>query len=92
MDSFLDYIISFEGVMTVSATDVASVAYLKFLLCNFQCAVLVANDQQCPFAAVKDQRDKCFVSEFPDRFYEDSVDEICQYVCILFPCCFNNLY
>ena len=51
---------------------------LKFWLFNFHCAVLVADSEQCPFVEANGQWNLCYSSSFPSRFYEDSIDEVCQ--------------
>ena len=55
---------------------------------SLHCTVLVGNILQCPLEAVSSTIVMCY-SSFPDEFYKDSVDEICQYVSVL---CFRSVH
>jgi len=52
------------------------------VLYDLRLTVLIANSRQCPFLPIKLQQEKCVPSTFPGDFYNDSIDEICQYVSI----------
>ena len=47
-----------------------------------RCTELFSDNQQCPFAALTQQELECYYSTFPDDYYRDSIEEICQYVFI----------
>ena len=49
-----------------------------------RCIELFSNNDQCPFASIASQEVKCYYSAFPEEFYNDSTDKICQYVFVLF--------
>jgi len=49
------------------------------------CAVLVANDDQCSIVAADRKIHSCYDSHFTGVWYDDSVDDICQYVCVFIP-------
>ena len=63
----------------VIATVVANLLLLHVGIFYFHCSVLKADDT-CPLDVVKSQQEKCHYYSFPDNFYKDSIDEICQSV------------
>jgi len=46
----------------------------------------------CPLKAVKSRQDECYSFMFPDQFYQDSIQEICQYVSVFFYIVFIIFY
>jgi len=55
-------------------------------------SVLIDPINECPLKAVKRQQEKCYSSMFPDQFYQDSIDGICQYVSVFFYIVFRIVY
>ena len=51
-----------------------------------RCAEMFINNEQCPFASVVSQELTCYISAFPEEFYKESSDEICQYAFVFFIC------
>jgi len=46
------------------------------------CTELFSNNEQCPFASVANQSVTCYLSAFPEEFYNESTDTICQYALV----------
>jgi len=52
---------------------------------SLHCTVLAGNILQCPLEAISSQMETCY-SSLPNEFYKGSINEICQYVSVLFIC------